>query len=209
MLAIAPLSTRDAWQNWLRIVALHLLGLVVLVPLLGLWQKLTGIAGPDAFDKFPREWLLPVVVLAAPLLEEMLFRGWLSGRPRALWLLVCALAAGIPLVITGGNSPLAAIGLIAALIAAPLGWFLLRKRTAPGWFQHHFGTIFYGAALLFGAAHLVNFSQPSLLALPLVAPQLWAGTTLGYLRTRHGLWASILAHALSNGLALMIATGLK
>lgn len=209
MLAMEPLRSREACQHWLQIVALHLLGMVLLMPLLAGWQKLTGIAGPDAFDKFPREWLLPVVVLAAPVIEEMLFRGWLSGRPRALWLVLCALAAGIPLAMTGGNSPLAAIALIAALIAAPLGWFALRKRPAPDWFQRGFGVIFFGAALLFGAAHLVNFSQASLLALPLVAPQLWAGMTLGYLRTRHGLWAGILAHATSNGLALLVATGLQ
>ena len=52
--------------------------------------------------------LLPITVLIAPVLEEMIFRGWQTGRPRALWLLGC-FAAFVALVI----GMLQALGLIA------------------------------------------------------------------------------------------------
>jgi membrane protease YdiL (CAAX protease family) len=146
---------------------------------------------------------LPTVVLIAPVLEEVLFRGWLSGRPRALWLLVCALALG------GAATPLkvepAVKGglMLALLLAMPVGWFLLRKRATPAWFMRAFSVLFWITALVFGAVHLSNYPAPGPMALPFVLPQIWAGLVFGFVRMRVGLAGSMLTHAGANLIAIL------
>ncbi|HZF46196.1 MAG TPA: CPBP family intramembrane glutamic endopeptidase [Sphingomonadaceae bacterium] len=181
--------------------------LLVLLPVLGLWQSLFSLPTPDAFGKLEPRLMIPIVLLAAPVLEEMLFRGWLTGRVRALWLLGCALAFSALLYgSTQGLNPLA-VGacFLALLVAAPLGWFLLRRKGTPPWFDMGFGMIFYLSAGCFALVHMANYPSFSALALPLVLPQLWAGLVLGFIRMRIGLVASMLAHALSNSAALTVA----
>jgi hypothetical protein len=202
------LRSRAAWQTVGAMLALHLLGLGALLVLLSGWQSLTGIDGPAAFDAFPKHWLLPMAVLAAPLLEESIFRGWLSGRPRALWLLGCFLVAAVVLVTIKAEPLHMLAGLLAGLVIAVGGWIALRKRLAPAWFERRFSAIFFAAAVVFGLIHVFNYSAPGLLHLPMVLPQIWAGLTLGFVRTRVGLPASMLLHGTSNGLALgLVALG--
>lgn len=181
--------------------------LLVLLPVLGLWQSLFSLPAPDAFGKLEPQLMIPIVLLIAPVLEEMLFRGWLTGRVRALWLLACALAFSVLLYgSTQGLSPLAVgASFLVLLVAAPLGWFLLRRKGTPPWFDMAFGMIFYLSAACFALVHMANYPSFSLLALPLVLPQLWAGLMLGFIRMRIGLVASMLAHALSNSAALAVA----
>ncbi len=105
-----------------------------------------------------------------------------------------------------GFDPLAlGMGLLALLVAAPLGWFLLRKRGASGWFAAAFPAAFYLTTAIFSLSHISNYPAFSVLALPLILPQLWAGLVLGFVRMRIGLPASILAHMASNAAALAVA----
>ena len=101
----------------------------------------------------------------------------------------------------------AAVGFFfGGLLAAPIGWFVLRKRATPQfWRGRWFAAPFFTGAVLFGVMHIMNYPHPGLLVLPMVLPQLWAAFTLGYIRMRIGLPASILAHATSNALALALA----
>ena len=202
------LRSRAAWVTVGAMLALHLLGLAVLLVLLSGWQALTGIGGPAAFDQFPTKYLVLLAVLAAPLLEESIFRGWLSGRPRALWLLGCFLVGAVALVTIKAQPLHMLLGLLAGLVIAIGGWLALRKRLAPGWFARHFTAIFFAAAVVFGLIHVFNYAAPGLVTLPMVLPQGWAGLTLGFVRTRIGLPASMLLHGASNGLALgLVALG--
>lgn len=202
------LRSRAAWRTVGAMLALHLIGLAVLLLLLSGWQSLTGIDGPAAFDAIPKQWLLPMAVLAAPLLEESIFRGWLSGRPRALWLLGCFLVAAVALVTIKAEPLHMLAGLLAGLAITVGGWIVLRKRPAPEWFARRFTAIFFAAAIVFGLIHVFNYANPGLLHLPMVLPQVWAGLTLGFVRTRIGLPASMLLHGTSNGLALgLVALG--
>ncbi len=202
------LRSRTAWQMIGAMLALHLIGLAVLLLVLSGWQKLTGIGGPAAFDQFPKQWLLPMAVIVAPIAEEAVFRGWLSGRPRALWLLGCLVAAIVALVTIKAGQTAMAAGLAAILLAGIAGWVALRKRLTPGWFTRHFSAIFYASAVIFGLIHVVNYAAPGLLHLPMILPQIWAGLTLGFVRTRIGLSAAMLMHAASNGLMLgLVALG--
>jgi len=208
LVAPSGLRAAGAWKRLAVLVALQLAGLfLVLLPLLQLWQGAFGLPSPDAYGELPPGLLVPVVVLVAPVIEEMLFRGWLTGRVRALWLLACALGAGAFLYAsTQGLQPLpAGGGILALLVAAPIGWFVLRKRGTPGWFGAAFPAIFYLMAAVFALSHMMNYPSFSALALPMVLPQLWAALVLGFIRLRIGLPASMLAHIVSNSAALALA----
>lgn len=197
------LAAPGALGGWLAMLLLHLAAMAVLLPVIALWQRLFGLEAPDAFAKFPREWLLPTVVLFAPMVEETLFRGWLTGRPRALWLLGLAVAGVAAIALMGPTNPRLGIVLIGLLIAALAGWLVLRKQPGPAaLLARHFGWVFYAVVLAFGTMHVFNYPHPSLLVLPMVLPQLCAGLTLGYVRMRFGLPASMLLHVTSNALAL-------
>jgi hypothetical protein len=193
-------------RRWGVLLALQVAGLALLLPLMHLWQKAFDLPAPDAFNQIPQAWLPVIVVGIAPVLEEVLFRGWQSGRPRAFVLLIGAIVLGALLVtVRPENIALTGSGLLAGALATAAGWFVLRRRAAMGWFAHGFPVIFYLGAALFALPHMFNYPQVTLLTLPLVLPQAWAGLTLGYLRQRIGLIGSILAHAASNGLMLGVA----
>lgn len=202
----AGLRAPGSWRVLASVLALHLAVMALLMPLLSLWQHMWALSGPDAFGQVPQAWLPFLVILIAPVLEECTFRGWLTGRPRALWLMgVLAMAiAGIAAV---QPAPLPTVGLFfGALLAAPIGWLVLRKRATPQvWRGRWFAAPFHAGALLFALMHVMNYPSVSLVLLPMVLPQLWAAFTLGYIRMRVGLPASILAHATSNALALGLA----
>ncbi|XUU61749.1 CPBP family glutamic-type intramembrane protease [Erythrobacter sp. HA6-11] len=150
-----------------------------------------------------------IIVLGAPLLEEIAFRSWLSGRPGHI--LSGLLAAGAVLTIpflrdAGSNGIImgvaglfALVGLIGAINHAG------RNRGPFGWFNWAFPGIFWVITLGFGAVHLSNYEEGTgLTMLPLVLPQVIAGALFGFARVRYGLWAAILLHALHNATFLGI-----
>lgn len=202
------LRAPGAWGRVLVLLAFHLMVLLgVLSPLLGLWQAAMGLPAPEAFGAVPKEWLVPLVVLIAPLGEEVVFRGWLTGRVRALWLLACSLVAGALLALVNyhmAETP-AALGVVAVGLVAPVGWWLLRRRGVPSWFARAFPALFWLSIAVFGLSHLTNYPRFSLALLPMILPQVWAGMMLSYARMRTGLVASILIHAAANGTAISLA----
>ncbi len=209
LLEPAGLRNGADWRGWGTMLALYLAGLLfALGPLIRLWQVSFDLPSPAAFDQFKAATLLPLVVLAAPIGEEIVFRGWLTGRPRALWLVLCAMLAAVLAVAMVRHVAEAAAGivLLAVLAAALAGWTVLRKRRrAPAWFERAFPVLFYLSVVIFALSHLANHDRVGLVMLPLVLPQLWAGLVLGFVRMRFGLPASMLLHALANGAAIGLA----
>lgn len=158
------------------------------------------------------DWRLAVmVVVVAPLLEEILFRGWLSGKPGhllaiAILLLGGMIAAMLPGAMTAQAAHLpvitASLGAVALAVA---GLIILRRRGPMHWFRAIFPIPFWLSTLAFATVHLLNFDEGNLVALlPLVLPQFILGTMLGYLRVNYGLWSSITLHALHNGLIIAV-----
>ena len=201
------LGAPRAWCTVLGLLGFNLIVLLgVLAPLLKLWQSAMGLPAPEAFGAVSKGWLVPLVVLIAPIGEEVVFRGWLTGRPRALWLLVCGLVTGGLLAMVSfhvAEVP-ASFGVIAMGLVAPGGWWLLRRRAVPDWYEAAFPVLFALSIAVFGLSHLSNYPRLSWALLPMVLPQIWAGLVLSYARIRIGLAASMLIHAASNAAAISL-----
>lgn len=155
--------------------------------------------------------LIVLIAFGAPLAEELIFRGWLSGRPAA-WSVVKYLVAGFLLggLATGFAGPLAGLGVGVTALALTI-YECWRRRGLPAgrWYVRHFRWFYFGSALAFAAAHLLNYGEGGGLLTLLVLPQFVAGLVLGYARVIYGLWASIAMHAAFNSLivALILLSG--
>lgn len=189
------------------LLALDLIFMALLIGSLGAAVAL-GFEMPDHMlgDMKPTAGMIALIVLAAPLGEEIMFRGWLSGRPGHV-AAILALAAGGAIAALGDGAMLSAAGAIGGVLLAPILLFVFRKRPAMGWFQRHFRWFFWASVLAFAAVHLGNFADAGPALLPLVLPQFVLATFLGYLRVNYGLWSSVLMHMLHNSVfaALMVA----
>ena len=191
-----------------RIYALDIAAMAVLVGLAsalvaaGVYIPETALAG--------MEFTLPIilmVVVGAPVMEELAFRGWLSGKPGPLLALLLLGAGGVAAALIHATSPAgsAVAGLVGIIVAA-IALFLFWKRPAMSWFARGFPFFFWFSTLAFALVHLANFEEGSLaILLPLVLPQFILGMMLGYVRVRFALWAAILLHAAHNATALTIA----
>lgn len=202
------LNADGAIMRWLVLVSLQIavLGLVVM-PLILLWQKAFDLPSPDAFDGMSPLALWGGAVLLAPVLEELFFRGWMSGRPAGLWLMA-VLIAGLALFVAFGRGDVLIAGAIAVstLIAAVVAWWRTRRESvAPDWFVRAFPWLFYGGTMVFALMHVFNYPQVTWVVLPMVLPQFWTGLMLAHMRVRLGLPAAILNHIASNAVMLTAA----
>lgn len=154
-------------------------------------------------------------LLLAPLLEELLFRGWLSGRRAALRFALYGLAALALFMASLFAGPGAATALalagVGTVIAGLVHWSRTRHRDreVPAWFIRHFGKFVWGSTLLFGLIHLGNYeplTHP--LGVLVVLPQTIGGLLLAYTRTRLGLMAAVAHHSAFNAAALVLDYGL-
>lgn len=203
--ALPARAARFSGRSLIAALRLAMLDLVLAggLILLAMVATFAGLAPPDhalAEIAWTPQVVLAIVLLA-PLLEELGFRGWLSGRPGAVLPVVSlGVAIGV-LLLAGKDNALAAAGIAAlAVIAAVVLAIILHKRPAWGWFTRMFPLFFWLSTASFALVHLLNYSEGSLATLlPLVLPQFIAGSIFGYARVTYGLWASILLHVLHNG----------
>ncbi|MFN3989668.1 MAG: type II CAAX prenyl endopeptidase Rce1 family protein [Erythrobacter sp.] len=170
------------------------------------WAGFLPLPRPD--ERPQRDVILSAVVLA-PVLEEALHRGWLSGRIAALRFAAFGFAATGCMLLgltvgARGEGLLTLAGVVIALVGFAQ-WLITRKRdtAVPAWFTRHFALVVWGGSLVFGVLHL-GIYQPVThpLGLLVVAPQLIGGLLLAYVRTRLGLRAAMLHHAAYNALFL-------
>ena len=188
------------------------------------WALSLGIAGllsgaqalgyepPPYVDMdLPRPWLLFLAIVFAPIVEELMFRGWLSGRKPALLLAAASIGGFAAIMLVGLFVP-SALGLTSAAAMIAIGvallYWLAQWRDARGMvpaFKRHYALMIWLSSLLFGAVHLTNYEGAlSLVDIMLVLPQTLGGLILAYARTRLGLRAAILHHAAFNAIAVAI-----
>ncbi|MFO6448168.1 type II CAAX prenyl endopeptidase Rce1 family protein [Erythrobacter sp. NE805] len=154
-------------------------------------------------------------ILLAPLIEEPLHRGWLSGRRAALRFAAFGFAA-LALFVAGyvvgsGGGRLIALFGVATAFAGLIQWGFTRHRDAelPAWFIARFRWMVWGSAVVFGLVHLGRFTAlTSPLGVVVVAPLMVGGMLLAYTRTRLGLRAAIVQHSAYNlALVCVILSG--
>lgn len=202
---------REFAATWALMVALTILGLIVSMAVVGGALGSSGVLPTSTRDEtFGLRQLMLALVLA-PLLEEALWRGWLSGRGAALRFAAYGLAA-LALLLSGflaAPDIRKTLALVAAgvVFAGLVHWSLTRHRDreVPPWFPQHFHWLVWGSSLTFGLVHLGNFeplSHP--LGALVVAPLMLGGMLLAYTRTRLGLRAAMAHHAAYN--AVLVGT---
>lgn len=203
---------RETLARLLSVAILHAaLGTCLLLPL-WLGGRSTGVLpAPDLHPGTLAASPLAFLVIA-PLLEELLFRGWLTGKRAALRFAAWGFA-GMALMLAGvtlapDHAHALSLAGVAAIFAGLIQWGLTRRRAAavPPLFMRHFGAIVWASALLFGLVHLGNYAaSASALGVLVVLPQVIGGVLLAYVRTRLGLAAAIGYHASYNALVLLAA----
>ncbi len=148
-------------------------------------------------------------LLLAPVLEELVYRGWLTGRVAALRFALYGFGAEAmfigALLVSPDMAMLLALAGVALALAGLVHWSLTRDRdtAVPEWFARHFHWFVWGSTLLFGLMHLGNYeplTHP--LGMLVVLPQTIGGLLLAYTRTRLGLGAAMLHHAAYNAVFL-------
>ncbi|MBU0695311.1 MAG: CPBP family intramembrane metalloprotease [Bacteroidetes bacterium] len=151
-------------------------------------------------NKEQKGFLFLMVVVVAPILEELIFRFQLKNFSFGFvcyfivisYLLSLVLETRI-LIITMPILAVVLISIYFSISFKKLNKLIFIKR----FFPFHF----YLTAICFGLVHLSNFSNPFEYGFPvilLVMPQLFAGLILGYVRMRFGLSKSMMMHAAYN-----------
>jgi membrane protease YdiL (CAAX protease family) len=190
----------------LKLFALDAALMAVLLALVGMATTF-GVKFPaNAIDNIKLGPLvLALIVVFAPVVEELIFRSWLSGRPGHVAAPI-ALVLGLAIPILSGvqGYPVLLLGGLAIGAAVALGLLVwLRKHPPFPFFSRHFVWFYAAASLLFALAHLTNYAgDAGAILLVLVVPQLLVGLILGYARVTYGLWSDMLLHMLHNGVLI-------
>ncbi len=163
--------------------------------------------------------IMLIVVIGGPIMEELMFRSWISGTPRLLAIfggLIAWIAGSFVLDELGfmDSGQTAAVVLIAIIsIAVLVALIRLWKSSVPDWYVRIFPFVFWSQAALFGFIHVFNYAGDNAAALlPFILPQLVGGLIWGYARIRYGWWANIVMHMgynlfATSGLIYLLLTG--
>ncbi|WP_411291115.1 type II CAAX prenyl endopeptidase Rce1 family protein [Sphingorhabdus sp.] len=222
---IGAADTKWSPLIWRQILLLFLFNLLLFIPLIFFnisYEELLiafelDVPEHNGFDNYDSLWTFWLAAgIVAPIVEELIFRGWLRGTPRQISMLVSIVAAVILLVVFAEpirDLPLSARRfLLFAILAGIVGLYLeiffrTRANAKPIWFfERYFPFIFWTVAAVFGLLHMTNYEGGALLTtVPMVLPQLLAGPLLAFARLRFGLRASILLHSALNSSVVLIA----
>ncbi len=152
----------------------------------------------------------PILIfsLLGPLIEETMFRLWLSMKKIHIIIAIFAISFRIVTMITGNNfyllrfnmqlAKILSLSAIPVLAAIILSFFLKKTKTEK---QRYFPLFFWVSCFLFSAAHLTNYPlKLSLIwAYPfLILPQFILGYILAYIRVKNGFLSAVIIHSLAN-----------
>lgn len=166
---------------------------------IGMGENLQTVLNGSVLSVF-----LAVVVLG-PLVEEVMFRGWLPGTMRALagTALFLIIWFGGWRLLTNIIPEIEGLGLLVGLSVVALLAFMLVSRKdktrSAAWYGSLFPLFFWAQGLLFGALHFTNISSTSLLlSMLMTAPLVLCGWIWGYARITLGFGHAWLLHVAYN-----------
>jgi len=198
----------SAFKVLARIYALDIAIMAVLVGVASALVAMGVYIPETALASMEITWqIVLLVVVGAPVMEELVFRSWLGGKPGPILALLLLGAGGLGFALVQASSPAyGSVLAIVGILGAGFALLHLRNRPAMGWFSRAFPLFFWLSTVAFALVHLANFEEGSLaVLLPLVLPQFMLGMMLGYVRVRFALWAAILLHAAHNATAISLA----
>ncbi|MBC5992741.1 CPBP family intramembrane glutamic endopeptidase [Pontibacter cellulosilyticus] len=202
---------------WVLIIDI-LVSTILVVPIeavewLG-WYSADEHASYEMFNTFPMWGVLLLGVLVIPIMEEIIFRYGLRFR-RSYF---AALFAGL-LVVCGGFAfyllPLLWALVIVAVLFVLYVLYLLNAYAIGDYLEQiwpqKYRLVFYSVAVLFGLMHIANYTgfdytSAAVLLIPvLIAPQIWAGFALGYMRVKYGFFWGLFLHVAHNAFFFSVA----
>jgi membrane protease YdiL (CAAX protease family) len=140
-------------------------------------------------------------VIAAPILEEMIFRGFLTNN-RLLFLVMSAFTyAGIASFL-----PHNLVSSVIQIVCVFL--FIVNSTKIQRFVIDNYLVFYYLSINIFALVHFTNYRDVSTLwfMIPLVVlPQYIGGMLFGYVRNKYGLICSIFTHSLHNGVLFGMA----
>lgn len=160
----------------------------------------------QAFSRIPLLLVGIMVVVAIPLLEEIIFRLPLKYRRLTLNIVLPILLLGVSGMTGSAQMPALAVGAVIIIF-----FFIFNKRIhnrLERVWEYRFGWVFYGFTFLFTIIHITNYEVTWLtvaLFPLLLAPQFFAGFFIGYTRLRSGFAWGAAFHMLHNGLFVIPA----
>jgi len=166
-----------------------------------------GVHFPEPSIDIDSRLLQVLAITLIPALEEVLFRGWLTGNRLA----ITAAAAAVLLIVLGPAAARFGVWGVVALLALWLALagliFSRPQQRVVEWLQPVFPAAFWTSTALFAGAHLMNYGiHAPPVAILLILPQFIGGTILGYARVRYGMWANITIHASLNAAVVLVHT---
>ncbi len=203
---VAPSVTRPVLLAWLLILAFAVTAACAMLALplvltseVTVGENLDHVLGQSSFS------IIVALVILGPLVEEMIFRGWLTGTCQAMAgaALFLAFFYGSTAAIAGiedaavraaAQIMVAAIALIAFLAIERLG-----KPRQPASYRRFFPLLFWAQGLVFGGLHFWNMGGSTpLLPVLMTIPLIFCGWLFAYARIVAGFTSAWLLHAAYN-----------
>jgi membrane protease YdiL (CAAX protease family) len=148
---------------------------------------------------FPLGTVLEVVIFA-PVIEEVFFRGWLTDKKSVLFASILLVFFYFGINLQGWV--IVAIAIILLAVLFHLG------STINNLVQRNYLFLFYFTSIVFGLIHISNFEnlKVSWILYPLVTgPQIMFGFIAAHIRNHYGLKYALFYHAWSNGVLITIS----
>ena len=202
-----PMTARSKMVTivWLFVLSALVTAAFALAALPFLLMSEPTVAGglSNVIDQ-PVVTMVVTVVILGPLIEEMMFRGWLIGTWQALigtTAFVAIFYIAPPFAKDFVDAPVFVVqlGITALGLAVVYAIALIQPRPAITYFDRVFPIVFWAQGALFGALHFGNLYSESI-ALPLLMtlPLVVCGWLWGYARVVLGLPAALVLHIAYN-----------